>query len=125
MGTQYNIKWNNFNLHTGDSFKDLCSEPDFLDVTLVSEDDMTVPAHKLILASSSDFFKKKLLRDYQSRPVLILDGVYYEELAAIKDFIYTGSADVDKDRLQEFLRVGRKFKVKGLIENENKFFRFN
>ena len=113
----YNIKWQDFGSHTGNSFKDLLTEPDFLDVTLACDDDKPVSAHKVILSGSSDFFKKILLKNYHQRPLIVLDGVSHCDLLAVIDFIYTGSADVPKERLEEFLRVGRKLKVKGLMQS--------
>ena len=113
----YNIKWQDFGDHTGKSFKDLLTEPDFLDVTLACDDDKHVSAHKVILSGSSDFFKNILLKNYHQRPLIVLDGVKHSDLLAVVDFIYTGSADIPKERLEEFMRVGRKLKVKGLMQS--------
>ena len=115
----YNIKWQDFGSHTGNSFKDLLTEPDFLDVTLACDDDKPVSAHKVILSGSSDFFKNILLKNYHQRPLIVLDGVSHCDLLSVIDFIYTGSADVPKERLWEFMRVGRKLKVKGLMQSSD------
>ena len=115
----YNIKWQDFGSHTGNSFKDLLTEPDFLDVTLACDDDKPVSAHKVILSGSSDFFKNILLKNYHQRPLIVLDGVSHCDLLSVIDFIYTGSADVPKERLAEFMRVGRKLRVKGLMQSSD------
>ena len=115
----YNVKWQDFSDHTGNSFKGLLKEPDFLDVTLACDDDKQISAHKVILSRSSEFLKNILLRNYHQRPLILLDGVSHSDLLAVIDFIYTGAADVPKEKLEDFLRVGRKLKVKGLMQSED------
>merc|ERR1719312_1980028 len=46
--------------------------------------------------------------------MIIMDGIEHSELIAIIDFIYTDSADVPKEKLDKFMKIGTKLKVKGL-----------
>ena len=47
------------------SFDEFRRSGDFCDVVIVTNDDVTIPAHKLVLSAGSDFFKEKLLRMQQ------------------------------------------------------------
>ena len=77
------VTWNNFLDHAGTSFRDLVDEPSFLDVTLACDDDRLIPAHKLILSASSEFFKNIFLRNYHQSQLIFLDGVSHTELISI------------------------------------------
>ena len=118
MNRFLDISMNNFHESLGNSMKELLSEPDFLDVTLISEDEKMVCAHKLILSSASDFFKRMLLRNFHQRPVVILDGVKYSELRAMVDFMYTGTTKIKEENLDDFMKAGRKFEIKGMMEKD-------
>ena len=54
------LKWNDFQTTVSQSFGKLRQEKDFFDVTLVSDDEKQIQAHKLVLSSSSKFFKNIL-----------------------------------------------------------------
>ena len=60
-----NVSWNNFQNVAKDMFRQLKSDTDFTDVTLVSEDLVHIRAHKVILAASSDLFQA-ILRNTSS-----------------------------------------------------------
>ena len=51
------LKWNDFQTTVSQSFGLLRKEKDFFDVTLVSDDQVQVSAHKLVLSACSSFFK--------------------------------------------------------------------
>ena len=51
------LKWNDFQVNASKSFGLLKQDQDFFDVTLISDDDKSVAAHKVVLAASSDVFK--------------------------------------------------------------------
>ena len=50
------LKWFDFQANAGSTFKNLRGSREFSDVTLVSGDGHQVDAHKVVLASSSNFF---------------------------------------------------------------------
>ena len=58
---KFNLSWNDFEHCTRNSFRELINEHEFADVTLVSNDDKQVKAHKVILSSCSPVFKNILL----------------------------------------------------------------
>ena len=56
------------------NFKSLWENDDFLDVTLVCDDDDQIGAHKVILSAASTFFKNIFKRNQHSHPLLYLRG---------------------------------------------------
>ena len=94
------------------SWKSLHLEPKLADLTVISQDLETFPAHKLVLALSSPLLCK-LLIDHPS-PNLFLRGISGQILACLLTFIYTGELEVAEDLLEEFLETGQDLGVEGL-----------
>ena len=94
------------------SWKSLHLEPKLADLTVISQDLETFPAHKLVLALSSPLLRK-LLFDHPS-PNLFLRGISGQILACLLTFIYTGELEVAEDLLEEFLETGQDLGVEGL-----------
>merc|ERR1712153_113170 len=97
-----------------DSFRELLGSSTLSDVTLVSEDEEHVEAHRVILASGSTFFRNILCKINQPQLFIYLKGIKKDELKQIMDFVYTGEATVAKDQLENFLESARDLKIKGL-----------
>ena len=91
---KFSLKWNDFQKNVSQSFGLLRQEEDLFDVTLVSEDEIQIPAHKLVLSASSSFFKSILRKNAHSHPLLYLGGVNSRKLHFILDYIYHGSSTV-------------------------------
>ena len=51
MDEKYNLKWNDFQATISGSLSLLQREEDFYDVTLVSEDQTQIKAHKVVLSA--------------------------------------------------------------------------
>ena len=85
MSEKFCLKWNDFQTNVTNSFKHLRKSDDFYDVTLVSDDKQQVSAHKIVLASSSEYFKDVLKNNKHSHPMLCLNGVNSQELNSILD----------------------------------------
>ena len=66
------LKWNDFQKNVTKSFNELRSEEDFFDVTLISDDESKLPAHRVVLSSCSSFFKSILRITSNSNPVIYL-----------------------------------------------------
>ena len=84
------LQWNEFQSNLRSSYKDLRTSVDFSDVTLVCEDGQSIAAHKLVLSSSSGFFKDLLVRLAHPQPLVFMRGLTYSTLAAMVNFIYLG-----------------------------------
>ena len=84
------LQWNEFQTNLRSSLKDLRNSVDFSDVTLVCEDGQWLDAHRVILASSSAFFKDLLLKINQPHPVIFMRALTHATLATMMNFIYRG-----------------------------------
>ena len=84
------LQWNEFQANLRSSYKDLRTSVDFSDVTLVCEDGQQIDAHRLVLSSSSGFFKDLLLKLAHPQPLIFMRGLTYSTLAAMVNFIYLG-----------------------------------
>ena len=112
------VKWNdNLQERLQTSFGELRDDSDFTDVTLACED-QSVKAHKVILASSSPFFKSLLKAHPHPQPLVYLRGVKAEDLTAIVDFIYLGEANILQEQLERFLTLADQLKLKGMTKND-------
>ena len=114
---KYCLRWNDFDKNISSAFKGIREEQDFFDVTLVCEDEQ-LQAHKLILASSSLFFKNVLRRNPHQHPLLYLKGVKHLNLAYLLEFMYNGQVNVSQEHLTEFLGVAEDLKVNGLSQSK-------
>ena len=90
MDEKFSLKWNDFQTNVSNSFRKLRSNDSFYDVTLVSDDQQQVSAHKVVLSASSEYFKNILTSNKHSHPLLCLSGVNKEDMQNILDFIYNG-----------------------------------
>ncbi len=72
MSEKFSLQWNDFQAVVSQSFSALRQEKDFFDVTLVSDDEVQISAHKLVLSACSAFFKSILKRNSHSHPLLYL-----------------------------------------------------
>jgi len=112
------LKWNEFELNISQGLKEIREEKDFLDVTLVCDDDNQIDAHKVILSACSPFFRNILRRNSHQHPLLYLKGVKYRELLAVLNFMYVGEVSVAQEELNVFLSVAEELRVKGLTQNK-------
>ena len=113
MEEKLRLKWNDFQDNVRTSFGSLRQDNNFSDVTLVCEDGQQFELHKVVLVSSSSFFKNLLTRNKHPHPLIYMRGVRSEELAAIMDFLYQGEANLLQDGLDSFLVLAEELQLKG------------
>ena len=118
MSEKFCLKWNDFQTNVTNSFKQLRKSDDFYDVTLVSDDKQQVSAHKIVLASSSEYFKDVLKNNKHSHPLLCLNGVNSQELNFVLDYMYNGEVQIYQEHLDGFLEIAQRFQVEGLMQKE-------
>ena len=118
MSEKFFLKWNDFQTNVTNSFKRLRKADDFYDVTLVSDDKQQVSAHKIVLASSSEYFREILKNNKHSHPMLCLNGVNSQELNFILDYMYNGEVQIFQECLDGFLEIAQRFQVEGLMQEE-------
>ena len=108
------LKWNDFQQNLVNSYHDLRKDSDFSDVTLVSEEDQQVKAHRIILSACSPFFSRVLKKNKQPNPIIYMRGLKAKDLVAIVDFIYHGEANIYQEDLDGFLALAEELQLKGL-----------
>ena len=106
-----------FQNHISQFFKCLVVDNYFADVTLVSDDNFQIKAHKVVLSSFSTFFRNLFIENSHSHPMLFIKGASQKALSKILDFIYTGKTDVPEDELQMFLEFTKYFEIHGFVES--------
>ena len=113
------LQWNNFHDNIKGTFRNLREDNDFADVTLVCEDGQQVEAHKVVLAGSSPFFQKLLVRNKHPHPLLYMRRMNSDDMMAIVDFLYYGETNVHQDNLENFLAIAEELQLKGLMGKSN------
>ena len=114
MSDTFSLKWNDFERNVSMTFDLLRSEEEFFDVSLVTDDQKTMSAHRLVLSASSPYFKNVLTGNKHSHPILCLMGVDSENLKTLLDYIYTGEVKVYEENLEKFLSISEKLQLEGL-----------
>ena len=121
--SKYNLKSEDFSRTVTQSFGLLRREQDLCDVTLVSEDEVHIDAHKVVLSACSKFFKSLLgkLSKSNPSPLIYLGGVTSKNLNYVLDYIYVGEVQLLHEDVDDFLDYARKFKIYGLgLEKETR-----
>ena len=112
------LKWNDFQDNIAISFQELRKDNEYSDVTLVSEEDQQIQAHKIILSACSPFFSSVLKRNKHSHPLIYLRGLKAKDIVALVDFIYYGEANIFQEDLEGFLALAEELQLKGLANYE-------
>merc|ERR1719187_3128639 len=118
MDEKYDLKWKTFNEHLVEVFKDLGEEGHFSDVTLVSDDQVQTPAHKVVLSACSPVLKTLLVNNPHSHPLLYLRGIKQTELQAILKFMYFGETQIFENRINDFVSVAKDLEVKEISQEQ-------
>ena len=113
------LKWNDFQTNVTKTFSSLRQEEHLFDVTLVSDDDHHISAHKLVLSASSEFFKNIIKKAQHSNPMIYLSGFKSKDLFLVMDYIYQGEVQILQTELDQFLTVAQQLKIEGLIGGDN------
>ena len=117
MNEKLNLSWNEFESCTSNTFKDLLSDEDFADVTLVCDEEKQIKAHKVILSSCSPLFRKILKNNPHPHPLIYLNEIKFAELQSVINFVYLGQTEVHQADLEIFMKAGKQLQIKGLTQN--------
>jgi len=85
--------------------KNIRSDNELIDVTLVGDDGIQIGAHMLMLSACSTFFRNIFKNMKQMHPCVYLRGMKAFNISAILDFIYHGEVQVLQKHLQNFLEM--------------------
>ena len=118
VGDKFTFSWENYNSDVPNTLRQLWNDQDFCDVTLATNDDVNIRAHKVILSSSSPIFRDILLKNAHSNPLIYFNSLKSVVVKLIIKFIYLGQCEVSQDGLIDFLAAGKELKIKGLAEEK-------
>ena len=112
------LKRNDFQFKASELFSALRLDKDFYDVTLVTDDDVQISAHKLILASCSGFFKSIFRKNIHPHPLVYLSEIDSKILGLVMDYIYHGEARMNQKQVDSFLKISKKLKIEDFMRVE-------
>ena len=118
------LNWNDFKQNASNAFNQLRNDNDLIDVTLVSDEGEHIRAHKVVLSTSSDFFKDALKKANHTNPLIFLSGFNAKVLIDVLDYMYNGEVNLYQEEIDVFLQSAQKLKIKGLtqkLQEENTF----
>ena len=114
---QFCLKWNDFSENMISTFSYLRTDQELTDVTLVCEDGTEIEAHKLVLTAGSTFFKNIFKNKRKGTPIIYMRGLKSSNLSAIKDFMYFGEVNIQKEELDTFLSLADELQIRGLADS--------
>ena len=120
MSEKFSLKWSAFKSNVCNSFTVLRNEDYLQDVTIVTDDNELVEAHKLVLSACSEFFKNIFKKNRHSHPLLCLEGVSSKDIQNLMDYIYNGELHLFQKDLDRFLSIAQRFKLEGLLKTDPK-----
>ena len=114
------IRMEHFQKNTNEMLKIMRGMEEFCDVTLISDDDKRVRAHKIVLASSSTIFRDLFQSDEEEDgyQVIHIKGVQSGFLTSMIDLIYKGETKVEEKECGKFLNLLRQYKLLKYNSNE-------
>ena len=118
MEEKFCLKWNDFQENTIKTFSLLRRYEEFCDVTLVSDDQKQMMAHKVVLSSSSEYFKNILKTNKHSHPMLCLTGFTSNDIENVLDYIYQGEVQIFQKDIDKFLEMAQRLKIYGLLTSD-------
>ena len=118
MDETLGLQWKTFPVHLERIFRNLREDSHFTDVTLVSDELIQIPAHRVILCACSPVLGKLLASNPNSHPLLYMRGIKQSELQALLNFMYLGEAQIPMNRVDNFLMVAKDLEIKEIHENE-------
>ena len=68
--------WDEFESHAANTIKQLWDDKESTDVTLVTMDEQQINVHRIVLSSSSSFFKLILSKNPQKNLVIYLKDIW-------------------------------------------------
>ena len=119
MSEKFSLKWNDFHSNVSKSFSSLRNEDYLHDVTIVSDDNEQIEAHKLVLSTCSEYFKSIFMKNKHSHPLLCLEGLSSGDIRNMMDYMYDGELQIFQEDLDRFLNVAQRFKLEGLIKDSD------
>ena len=112
------LSWNDFSNYSTNTFKNLWEDKSMTDVTLSTQDDNTIRAHKAILCSMSPYFRN-VLSTKNNQDVIVIKHIDHSNLERVLKFAYLGQCEVNEKELDKFLAAGTLLKMNFSNEDIN------
>ena len=116
MAEHIYLSWSDYERCTLDALQLMIHREEFTDVTLVCDGDKQIRAHKIIISACSPFFRNILLKNPHPHPLIYLNGVKFDDLKCLIDFMYSGQTQVPQDDFRSFIKAGLDLSIQGLGE---------
>ena len=100
-----------FQINESKTLIEMRNVQEFCDVTLVSEDQVLFKAHKVVLASTSTFFRSIFKSHNQVQSMIYMRGVTSVLLESIIDIVYHGKTKVKEGNYIDFTTILNDFKI--------------
>ncbi|XP_029734275.1 uncharacterized protein LOC109410291 isoform X3 [Aedes albopictus] len=122
---KYQLKWHSHQQNLNSSISFLYKNDRYADVTLITcnnEENFAIPAHKLVLGTSSTYFSN--IFDKSTVPanammyIVLPPELTKRAIQTLVQYMYTGESTVSVDILNEVLRGGEILKIRGLWRNQ-------
>ena len=98
-------------------YSQILDSGELVDVTLVCDDQTSIPAHKLVLAAHSDLLRKYLVTT-TGQASLFMFNVNSIDLANILNFLYTGEVELPQLEVASFISLAQKLGISDLAPRE-------
>ena len=117
MTERFSLQNEDFSNHLYSHFSQHRLDSNFFDVTFVCEDMKQVSAHKLVLTSSSEYFRDIFQHSKIGfNNLLIFSDLTSDELNNILDYIYQGEVKIFQEKIDKFMSLAKKYKLYGLTQ---------
>lgn len=123
---KYQLKWHSHQQNLNVSISCLYRNDRYADVTLITcnnEENFTIPAHKLVLGTSSTYFAnifdKNITPPHAMTYIVLPPELTRRAIQTLIQYMYTGESTVSADILNEVLRGGEILKIRGLWRNQS------
>lgn len=110
---QYCLRWKYHHSNLQYMFAQLLENGSLCDVTLACEG-KTIRVHKIMLSACSAYFDSIFSKYEENDPIVILDGIRFDDVTALVEFMYRGEITVEKSRLNALIETAEELQVKGL-----------
>ena len=117
---QFTIFNNYFTSLATQAFKKLLDDQNYADVKLLTSDNKQITAHKVVLGTSSTFFKNIFAQNTDQNLLIYMKGISYKELSWIMNFIYLGQCKVEQTEMKRFISIRKELEVESFQEEEKK-----
>ena len=116
---KYSLTSQNYSDNLRSMMKELLTNDEFSDVTLVTDDKKHLKGHMNILSASSPVFRDILQTEKKSHPIIFMRGTHSSDVESILQYIYLGEATFYQERMTEFLAVAKSLEIDELCIEES------